>query len=163
MSHTVTVRTATVTTSTSSILINTGFMRSYRGVLKVLELILGIICTGIMGYLFDYSIAIRPGHLFLFLMVTTFMIATFILVLSSLFSISSEAMISKTLFEVLYHAIAFGLLLAASINFMMLISDERRGATRYYNLHVTVASLGLINSVFYLLSTVFGIRSYRGL
>ncbi|XP_015121557.1 uncharacterized protein LOC107044268 [Diachasma alloeum] len=163
MSHTVTVRTATVTTSTSSILINTGFMKTYRGILKVLEFILGIICVGIMGYLFDYSVAVSPGSLFFFLMITTFMIGTFILVLSSLFSISSEAMISKTLYEVLYHAVAFGLLLAASINFMMLVNDERRGVTRNYNLHVAAGSMSLVNTVLYLLSTIFGIRSYKGL
>lgn len=39
MSHTVTVRTATVTTSTSAIIINTGFMKTYRGALKLLELV----------------------------------------------------------------------------------------------------------------------------
>ena len=59
---------------------------------------LGIGCVGIIGRHFDHYHDWQPPHLFFFLMVTTFMIATFILILSCLVSLTTESIIAKTIY-----------------------------------------------------------------
>ncbi|XP_008545458.1 uncharacterized protein LOC103569762 [Microplitis demolitor] len=162
MSHTVTVRTATVTTSTSSIIINTGYLKTYRGILKLLELILGAVCVGIMGHHFDLGYHYTVPNQFFMLMTTTFMIATFLLLLSCLVSIATESIISKTIYEVIYHSIAFALLLAASLNLMVRVTD-RYSRTAQYDLLLGASICGLVNCALYFFSTVLALRMYRGL
>ncbi|KAF7990423.1 hypothetical protein HCN44_000228 [Aphidius gifuensis] len=157
MSHTVTVRTATVTTSTSAIIINTGFMKTYRGALKLLELILGIVCV-VLVWMARGSSYYHSEHLFFLLMATTFAIATFAIVLSCLLSISTDSILSKTIFEPIYHAIAFALVFAASINLLVKTQNNNRD-----ELLLIASILGTINGVLYLFSTILGSRSYRGL
>ncbi|XP_057327266.1 uncharacterized protein LOC130668809 [Microplitis mediator] len=162
MSHTVTVRTATVTTSTSSIIINTGYLKTYRGILKFLELVLGAVCVGIMGHHFDRGYPYTVPNQFFMLMTTTFMIATFLLLLSCLVSIATESIISKTIYEVIYHSIAFALLLAASLNLMVRVTD-RYSRTSEYDLLLGASICGLVNCALYFFSTVLALRMYRGL
>ncbi|XP_034934760.1 uncharacterized protein [Chelonus insularis] len=163
MSHTaVTVRTATVTrTSGSSIFLNTGYLTTFRGFLKVLETILGVIVVGIMGHHLDKHHYFVVGDQFLLLMATTFMIGTFLLLLSSFLSLTTETMLSKTLFEVIYHAVAFGLLLASSLNLLIKVTDNRRYSSEY-ELLLGASICGLINCALYFCSTVIAIRMYRG-
>lgn len=163
MSHSVTIRTQTVTTghSSSAIIINTSYLKSWRGLLKLLQLALGIVCVGIVGHEFSRYGYHTTGELFFLLITTTFMIATFILLLSCLTSFSTESIITKTIYELLYHSIAFGLLLAASLTLLVQVQNARR--TSQYELLLGAAICGLVNSGLYLFSTIFAIRTYRGL
>ncbi|XP_023289239.1 uncharacterized protein LOC105700998 isoform X2 [Orussus abietinus] len=160
MSHSVTIRTATVTTSTSAIIINTGYFKSLSGIVKLLQLILGTICVGLVGYQFSAGNYRTTADLFFLLMTTTFMISTFILILSCLASISTESIISKTIYEVIYHSIAFGLLLACSLTLLVQVNDRY---SRDHDRMLAAAICGLINCCLYLCSTVIALRTYRGL
>lgn len=162
MSHSVTIRTHTVTTKSTAIVINSGYLRTWTGIVKLLELALGIVCVGIMGDQFSYLAYYRPADsLFFLLITTTFMIGTFILLLSCLASLSTSSILSKTIYELLYHTIAFGLLLAASLT--LLVQVNNRKGSREYELLLGAAICGLVNSALYLLSSIFALRTYRGL
>ncbi|VEN48568.1 unnamed protein product [Callosobruchus maculatus] len=108
MSHTVTITRTTTTTTTSAIIINTGYLKSWPGLLKFAQLILGIIVVGLVSYYVDkYHRYIQTPELFYLLIAVTFMIGTFLLLLSCLISISTASIISKTIYEVIYHGFAF--------------------------------------------------------
>ncbi|XP_046736900.1 uncharacterized protein LOC124405769 [Diprion similis] len=164
MSHSVTIRTTTTTTSGSTIILNTGYLRTFPGILKFLEVALGIVCVGIIGHDHDsgYSVALSSTpRIFFLLMTTTFMIASFILLVSCLASLSTGSIISKTIYEVIYHSIGFGLLLAASLN--LLIDVTKNNRVYNYDALLAASVIGLVNAALYLLSTLLALRSYRGI
>ncbi|XP_017780746.1 PREDICTED: uncharacterized protein LOC108565681 [Nicrophorus vespilloides] len=159
MSHTVTVTRTTTTTTTSAIILNTGYMKTYPGILKLLQTILGIVVVGLLGH---YHKTFYYTHeIFFLLMAVTFLIATFLLLLSCLTSISTASIISKTSYEVIYHGAACIMYIAASIAFLVKVSDNRRSGS--YEPDMAAGSIGLAIAILYLFSTVLAQRSYRGL
>ncbi|KAH0954801.1 hypothetical protein HN011_008984 [Eciton burchellii] len=161
MSHSVTIRTQTVTSGSSTIVVNTGYLKTWNGILKFVQLALGIVCVGITGHkISNYNFGSSEEFFFL-LMVTTFMIGTFILLVSCLASLSTASIISKTTYDLLYHAFAFALLLAASLTLLVHVNNYKR--YREYELLLGAAVCGLINAALYLLSTIIAVRSYRGI
>lgn len=96
MSQSVTItRTTTSSSNTSYIVLNTGYLRSWPGLLKLLQLVLGVICVAILGL---HSNGYYSNELFFFHMSVCFMIGTFILLLSCLVSLSTGGIISKTIY-----------------------------------------------------------------
>ncbi|XP_055389771.1 uncharacterized protein LOC129618795 isoform X1 [Condylostylus longicornis] len=168
MSHTVTVtRTTTTSGNTSYIVINTGYFKSIPGLLKLLELILGIICVGIISYYFDYSlvfyVALKRSYEIFFLCITvTFMIGTFLIVLACLISLGTGTIMSKTIFEVVYHLFAGILLIIAGLIVVITISDYNVNKDKY-NCTLAAGIIALVNGVLYLISTFFANKSYRGI
>ncbi|XP_024870171.1 uncharacterized protein LOC112453578 [Temnothorax curvispinosus] len=159
MSHSVTIRTQTVTSSSSTIVVNTGYLKTWSGILKLLQVALGIVCVGIVGHEFGHYSAYRStAELFFLLITTTFMIGTFILLLSCVTSFSTASIISKTIHELIYHSIAFGLLLAASLTLLVHINNYRR---YNYELVLGASICGLVNAGLYLFSTIIALRTYR--
>ncbi|CAH1967716.1 unnamed protein product [Acanthoscelides obtectus] len=165
MSHTVTITRTTTTTTTSAIIINTGYLKSWPGLLKFAQLILGIIVVGLVSYYVDkYHRYIQTPELFYLLIAVTFMIGTFLLLLACLISISTASIISKTIYEVIYHGFAFLLYLIASLVFITEVNHNKRSNYSYdYEPYLAAAIIGLVISLLYLLSAVFALRSYRGL
>lgn len=164
MSHTVTVTRTTTTTTTSAIIINTGYLKSWPGILKLAELILGIVVVGLVSYYFDkYRAQLNTPEIFFLLMAVTFLIGTFLLLTACLISISTASIISKTIYEVVYHGFAFILYLAASLTFIIEVNHRKRNYYGDYEPYFAAAIIGLVISALYLLSTVFALRSYRGL
>ncbi|XP_022916084.1 CKLF-like MARVEL transmembrane domain-containing protein 8 [Onthophagus taurus] len=160
MSHTVTVTRTTTTTTTSAIIINTGFLKTWPGVLKFFELILGVVVVGLVAYYKNTYIK-TDVYLFFLLMAVTFLIGTFLLLLSCLVSISTASILPKTIYIFLYHLFAFLLYLIASIVFLIEV-DKIRNSNTYEPLFAA-GIIGLIISVLYLGNTIFGYRSYKGL
>lgn len=143
--------------------LNSGYLKTAPGLLKLGELILGIINVGIVAYYYtNYGIGYEAGDLFLFLMSTTFMICTFCLLLSCLVSWSTGGLISKTMFELIYHTVATILLLAASINCLVRLNKHNVRNTQY-NAYTAASIIGLINTILYLFSAIFAQRQYRGI
>ncbi|XP_003424504.1 uncharacterized protein LOC100677986 isoform X1 [Nasonia vitripennis] len=159
MSHSVTIQTRTVTTGSPSA-INTTFCRSWTGILKLAQVILGAISVGLSGYSLSQYNSTTTENLFFLMIATTFMISSFILVLSYLCSYTTESIISKTVFELLFHAIAFALLLAASVTLIQRVSN---GYYKQDKLQLGASICGLINAVLYLITTIFALRTSRGL
>lgn len=164
MSHSVTITRTTTTTSSTAILLNTGYLKTASGLLKLAQTILGAVCIGLVGYNINSSqygaIINLTEVLFFFLMVVAFFITTFCLLVSSLMSFVTASMIHKTVFEVMYHVVAFALLLAAGIVLLIEIKDHDR--RRYYDTCLAAAIICLVNSALYLLSTIFAVRTYKG-
>ncbi|XP_077271683.1 uncharacterized protein LOC143902555 [Temnothorax americanus] len=161
MSHSVTIRTQTVTSSSSTIVINTDYLKTWCGILKLLQVALGIVCIGIVGHEFGhYSAYQSTAELFFLLITTTFMIGTFILLLSCVTSFSTASIISKTIHGLIYHSIAFGLLLAASLTLLVHINNYRNYIN--YELVLGASICGLVNAGLYLFSTIIALRTYRG-
>ncbi|XP_003695105.1 uncharacterized protein LOC100865919 [Apis florea] len=160
MSHSVTIRTQTVTSSSTAVIINTGYLKTWSGLFKLFELALGVVCVAIVGHHISQNYT-YAAELFFFLITTTFMIGTFILLLSCLASLSTSSIIAKTTYELLYHSIAFGLYLAASLTYIVYVSNMKR--YNEYEVLMAAAICGLVNSALYLLSTIVALRTYRGL
>ncbi|XP_066599855.1 uncharacterized protein [Prorops nasuta] len=163
MSHSVTIRTQTVTTgSSSTVLINTGYVKTWSGILKFLQLALGAVSVGIVGNQSEYYLRhSNTSELFFLLIATTFMIGTFIILLSCLASLSTASILSKTIYELIYHSIAFGLLLAASLTLLVHVNNYK--SSRNYELLLGASICGLVNSALYLFSTIISLRTYRGI
>lgn len=166
MSHSVVItRTTTTTTSTSHVVLNTGYLRTTPGLLKLAQLIIGAVNVGIVAYYIRHypssGLASSP-ELFFLLMAVAFLIGTFCLLASCLVSLSTGGIISKTIYELIYHTIAFLLYLIASI---ILLVDVTNG--RYYramkDAYMAASILGLIVSSLYLFSALLAQRSYRGI
>uniref|UniRef100_A0A8D8KX00 (northern house mosquito) hypothetical protein n=1 Tax=Culex pipiens TaxID=7175 RepID=A0A8D8KX00_CULPI len=165
MSHAVVItRTTTTTTSTSHVVLNTGYLRTTPGLLKLAQLIIGAINVGIVSwYLRRYHSVYASGNpeLFFLLMAVAFLIGTFCLLVSCLVSLSTGGIISKTIYELIYHTIAFLLYLIASI---ILLVDVTNG--RYHSSlkdsYMAASILGIIVSALYLFSALIAQRSYRG-
>ncbi|XP_020285972.1 uncharacterized protein LOC109855785 [Pseudomyrmex gracilis] len=164
MSHSVTIRTHTVTTSSSTIIINTGYMKTWSGILKLLELAFGIVCVGIIGNEFTYyTYYLGTPECFFLVTTSAFLIGTFIIFLSCLLSLSTATILSKSLYELLYHSIAFGLLLAASLTLIIHVNNYYKHRSNRYELVLGASICGLINTALYLVSTIIALRGYRSL
>ncbi|XP_053949599.1 uncharacterized protein LOC129239201 [Anastrepha obliqua] len=163
MSHSVTItRTTTSTTNTSYIVLNTGYLKSFPGLLKLFELLIGIAIVGIFGYYFNRADT-PSAEIFMFLMATTFMIGTFCLLLACLTSLSTGGIISKTIYELIYHSIAAILLLAASVNLVIELNDRRFKYSKRYDAYMAAGIMGLVNTILYFISAFLAHRSYRGI
>ncbi|XP_076633897.1 uncharacterized protein LOC143348028 [Colletes latitarsis] len=159
MSHSVTIRTQTVTSSSTAVIINSGYLKTWTGFIKLLQLALGIVCVGIVGH--EHSVYTISAEIFFLLITTTFLIGTFIIVVSCLASLSTSSIIVKTIYELMYHAIAFGFYLAASLTYLVHVSN--RNYERNYEVMMGAAICGLVNSALYFLSTIMAVRTYRGI
>lgn len=168
MSHTVTITRTTTTTSATPLFINSGYLKTTPGLLKLAELLLGAVCVGIMGYYWEhgytyrYNTNTRPD-LFFFLITVAFLIGTFCLLASCLFSLSTASIIAKTLYEVIFHALAFLLYLSASLTLLIEVNHRKKDYGRDYEPYLAAAIIGLVVSVLYLLSAFFANKTYRGI
>ncbi|XP_060824217.1 uncharacterized protein LOC132911530 [Bombus pascuorum] len=158
MSHSVTIRTQTVTSGSTSVNINTGYLKTFGGLFKLFQVALGVVCVAIVAN--NYDSYVYTAELFFLLIATTFLIGTFILLLSCLASLTTSTIIAKTIYELLYHSIAFGLYLAASLTYVVHVSNNMKGR-RGYEVLMAAAICGLVNSALYFLSTIVALRTYR--
>jgi len=162
MSHSVTItRTVTSSNTTSTLVLNTGYIKTLPGLLKLAQLIIGAVCVGIVIWNFNRLYSYAVPDLFFLLMATSFLIGTFCLLISCLFSLSTGGIISKTIYELIYHSIAALLLLIASVLLLIKIGDYKN--TKLYDIYIVVGVLGLINTILYICSAVLARRSYRGI
>lgn len=164
MSHTVTVTRTTTTTTTSAIIINSGYLKTWPGLLKLAQLILGIVTVGMVSYYIQkYQNMIQTPELFFLIVATIFMAGTFFLLLSCLLSIATASILPKTIYEVIYHGFAFLFLLAAGLTFVVYVNQKKNSYYYDYDAYLAAAILGLVNAALYLGSTIFALRTYRGL
>lgn len=180
MSHSVVItRTTTTTTSTSHVVLNTGYLRTTPGLLKLAQLvrynptcaplslsssysfslqIIGAVNVGLVAYYIRrYPVSSLPTspEFFFLLMAVAFLIGTFCLLASCLVSLSTGGIISKTIYELIYHTIAFLLYLIASIILLVDVSNGRYWTTlkdTYMTASVCTASLTARISLFLTLS-----------
>lgn len=163
MSHTVTVTRTTTTTSTSAIILNTGYCKTLPGLLKIAQVIGGAIVIGIILYYKDsYYHFVQGPVLFFICIATTFFIASACLLLSCLCSLSTASIISKTLYEFVYHGVAFLLYLAASLTLLVEVNRQKSSYRYNYEPYFTASVIGIILTILYFISTVVAYRSYRG-
>ncbi|XP_050664550.1 uncharacterized protein LOC126965126 [Leptidea sinapis] len=166
MSHTVTITRTTATTSGTALFVNTGYLGTLPGLLKLAQLLLGAACVGVVGYYLEPGYTRYNGQkpeLFFLLVSVAFLIGTFCLLLSCLISFTTASMISKTIYELIYHGLAFVLYLAAGLTLMIEVNHQRSGYRRDFEPYLAAAIMGLVMAVLYLLSTFLANRSYRGL
>ncbi|KAK2708256.1 uncharacterized protein LOC136028401 [Artemia franciscana] len=166
--HQVTVtRTTTSVHTTSAILLNIGYFKTIPGILKVLQLAISIIVVGILGnYIWTTASSRYTAYqvfvteLYLLLIATTALIATFCLTLSCLVSIATGTIIAKTIFEVIYHFTITLLYTAGGLAYIVLINDNK-GTVYNKDTKMAAAVLALINGLLYALSTFYAWRAYK--
>lgn len=61
----------------------------------------------------------------------------------------------------MYHSVATILLLAASLNLIIELSNYRYKSLKQYDSYIAASVLGLVNAVLYAVSTFLAHRSYR--
>lgn len=152
------------TSTTSAVLINVGYVKTVPGILKILEIILGCVICGLIGHYITSSNYRTPeqlqSQLPILITAAACLITTTLLFFSCLFSISTGAIIPKTLFETLYHAIASILYFSVSVYFLVYLMDNKRYVP-FYNPKIAAAAIGLVNTALYVLSCIYSIRSFR--
>lgn len=123
--------------------------------------IIGGICVFCVGWnILNYQSYLSNTTLFFLCMAVSFFIGTFCLLLSCLVSLSTGGIISKTIYELIYHSIACILYLIAAILLLSRTLDYRRESTHP---HMIASVLGLVLAGLYLISAVLAQRSYRGI
>ncbi|KAJ1532080.1 hypothetical protein ONE63_000709 [Megalurothrips usitatus] len=121
MSHSVTVTRTTTTTTTSAILLNTGYFKTYPGLLKLLELVIGAIVVGITahyGAKYYHNFLLQSPEIFMCIIAVTFLVGTACLLLSCILSISTASILPKTIFEMVFGSVATILLLSGALNLL---------------------------------------------
>ena len=99
MSHSVTVTRTTTTSTTSAILLNTGYFKTYPGLLKLFELIIGAVIVGITAYYNKYqNYYTSSPEVFFCIVAVACLVGTGCLLLSCILSISSASILPKTIF-----------------------------------------------------------------
>lgn len=168
MSHSLTITRTTVATTATPVYINSGYMSTTPGLLKLAELLLGAACVGVVAYYMDhgrYTSSNGKAELFYLLVAVACLVGTFCLVTSCIVSLSTASIISKTVYEVVYHGVAFVLYLCAGITLMIEVNHTKssyyRGAN--YEPYLAAAIMGLVMAALYLLSTFIANRQYRGI
>uniref|UniRef100_A0A1E1X0C1 Putative members of chemokine-like factor super family n=1 Tax=Amblyomma aureolatum TaxID=187763 RepID=A0A1E1X0C1_9ACAR len=166
MSHTVTVTRMTTSTS-SPLVINTGYACNIQGALKILETVFGTICLGLMLHYTKYSsngdVFGMPGHELYFIL-TAFgcLLCTFLLLVSSCWSFTSSSLLSRTSFEILFHLVACALYLAAGITLLTKTLDyDRRFRGETYDARIAAAVFGIMNGALYLIGAILSFRIFR--
>jgi len=160
MSHSVTItRTVTTSNTTSTLVVNTGYLKTVPGLLKLVQLILGAVCVGLVAWYYSNRYEYVQS-LFFLLMATTFLIGTFCLLVSCLFSLSTGGIISKTIYELIYHSIGAILLIAASTTLLIHVNKHNYNENEKF---MIASIIGLINGILYVISAVLARRSYRGI
>uniref|UniRef100_A0A023FU36 Putative conserved plasma membrane protein n=1 Tax=Amblyomma parvum TaxID=251391 RepID=A0A023FU36_AMBPA len=164
MSHTVTV--TRVTTSSSPMVINTGYACNIQGALKILETVFGTICLGLMLHYTKHSsvdLFGMPGHELYFIL-TAFgcLLCTFLLLVSSCWSFTSSSLLSRTSFEIMFHLVACALYLAAGITLLTKTLDyDRRFRGEAYDARIAAAVFGIMNGALYLIGAILSFRIFR--
>ncbi|CAG9096621.1 hypothetical protein JYU34_007370 [Plutella xylostella] len=167
MSHSVTITRTTTTTSGTALFVNSGYLKTLPGLLKVAELILGAVAVGIIGYYWShynyrYTYNSKP-ELFFFLISVAFLIGTFCLLTACLLSLSSASIISKTLYEVIFHGLAFILYFAAALTLIIEVNHYKNSYGNNYEPFLAASIIGLVLAGLYLISTFLANRAYRGI
>jgi len=140
--------------------LNTDYVRSWSGILKILQLVIGTIGVGLIGNVFSTFILYRVTSLNFFLIASSsFYIGTIILFASYMASPSAASIVPNTVYELFYNSIATVLLIAASITLMVKITEGPKIPP--YNELLVASICGLINSVLYLGSSVIAFSTYR--
>ncbi|XP_026329719.1 CKLF-like MARVEL transmembrane domain-containing protein 8 isoform X2 [Hyposmocoma kahamanoa] len=159
MSHTVTITRTTTSNTGTAVLVNTGFLGSTPGLLKLAQLVLGAACTGLMGYYINSGYhGFTAPTLFYLISAVSCLMGTFCLFVACLFSLSSATFISKTNFEVIFHTVAFIFYLVASV---LLIVEIHRYSYSTYNQYLAASIMGFVMAVLYAISTYFAYRTHK--
>lgn len=162
MSTQVTVHRMVTTTTTSAFLVNVGYIKTFPGILKIFQILLGCVVVGIIGHYIQWSAGKQKlvPELFFLLIATACLITTSLLLFSCLCSIATASIIPKTLFETLYH-IAATLLYFASALYLLIYLTNQTYRESYYVAKTAASSLGLVNCALYILSSVYSVRTFR--
>ncbi|XP_069942219.1 uncharacterized protein [Cherax quadricarinatus] len=148
MSTQVTVHRMVTTTTTSAFLINTGYLKTFPGILQIFQIILGCVEIGIIGHYihWSYNTDVLVPELFFLQVATTCLITTTLLLFSFLCSIATASIIPKTLFEMLYHIVAVLLYFASALCLLIYLTDNTAYRRKGHSLTLrTAASVVLLH------------------
>ncbi|XP_076053984.1 uncharacterized protein LOC143032806 [Oratosquilla oratoria] len=154
--------------STSVIIINTEHLKTLPGLLKVMQVALGCLTVGILGHYIKWtyksSYDVMLPELFFLLVATTCLITTALLLFSCMFSISTAAMLPKTLFMSVLQGMLAYLLTCCSVNYIreLVARNENYDINEIgYNSKMFAGVIGIINTLLYIISTICSVRSFR--
>ncbi|XP_050740158.1 uncharacterized protein LOC127010317 isoform X2 [Eriocheir sinensis] len=171
MSTQVTVHRMVTTTTTSAFLINVGYLKTFPGILKIFQVLLGCVVVGITGHYIHWTSRSQQfvPELFFLLIATACLITTSLLLFSCLCSIATASIIPKTLFETLYHIAASCLYFASALYLLIYLTNKTyrdnyyvaKTAASVVLLHATLAYLLVCSSINLLREVVARNEGYK--
>ncbi|XP_011693689.1 PREDICTED: uncharacterized protein LOC105453427 [Wasmannia auropunctata] len=134
-----------------NIIINTDYLKSWNGIFKLLQLVLGAICIGIISNSFNTtSFSIRQKECFFLIATSSFFNITFIIFISYLVSPLTIAILPKTVHERFYNFFAVVIVFAASVS--LIIEIHTIDKISNYEALLAASICGLLNSILYAFS-----------
>ncbi|KAF2350900.1 Marvel domain [Trinorchestia longiramus] len=130
MSAQVTVHRMTTTTTTTAVLLNIGYLKTLPGIIKLFQIVLGIVAVAITGHYIKWDSSYYENmvpELFFLLVATTCLITTTLLLFSCLCSIATASIIPKTLFVSLMNGTLMYLLLYSSTYKLIKLTERNAG------------------------------------
>lgn len=125
--------------------------------MKLAQLVLGAVCVGLVSYYMSKSFtsysSASSAELFFLLMTVSFLIGTFCLLMSCLCSLSTGGIISKTMYELVFHSVAFVLYLAASVCFLIAVTDHKY-SSRIYDPYMAAAVSFLLTFIVFFKNSI---------
>ncbi|XP_013781292.1 uncharacterized protein LOC106465604 [Limulus polyphemus] len=172
-SHKVVVTRRTTTNKRPlSFALHTDYVKSTPGILKAVETVLGTVSFGLLAHYCQPSnplarkwLVAEPEEVFFFMTTFVCVVITFLLLLSCIVSFPTASFIPKTLFELLYHCLAFIFYLCGSLSVLILVAGHNE--TAYWSSNygfegkITAAVIGLVNTALYFFSAFFSFRSFN--
>ncbi|KAL0108107.1 hypothetical protein PUN28_015006 [Cardiocondyla obscurior] len=135
-----------------NIIINTDYLKSWNGIFKLLQVVLGAICIGIIVNNYNPTLdSLREKETYFLIATSSYFIGTSIILICCLISPLTAAILPKTILERLYNIFATIMILSASLS---LILDISLTNTKLNNHDFLLAAsiCGLINSILYIFS-----------
>lgn len=145
-----TTTTVTGTTSSGFLSLNTGYLRTINGWLKVAQLLVGLLVLLFLVY-YDYTCSYSWAH-FLQLTSFCFFIVTGLMLGSCVASLSGMTLLT-TLFYLNYHIMGFIFYLCGGLAVVV-------NAPNVHGSSIAIAAgvLGLLNSAFYAIDALFAFK-----
>ncbi|XP_055371442.1 uncharacterized protein LOC129605608 [Condylostylus longicornis] len=146
---------------TTYILFNRLYFKNFAGVLKLLEVALGMVCVALAGRNFsiDHNYLDEFKQITFLIITSSFMVGTYLVMLSSLLSKPFGELIGQTIYEILYNIHAGVLHLIVSS--MVMSETQNYSGKKQYNVTMACAIVSMINAVFYFISAFTGHSKYK--
>jgi len=146
---------------TSYIEFNRCYFKNFSGVLKLLEVALGMVCVALAGRNFsmDHGYLDEFKQLTFLIITASFMMGTYLVILSSLLSKPFGELIGYTIYEVLYNI--HGGVLHLIVSSMIMSETQNYSGKRQYNVTMASAIVSMINALFYFISAFTGHSRYK--
>ncbi|XP_023210158.1 uncharacterized protein LOC111613083 [Centruroides sculpturatus] len=157
------------------LVLNVSYVKSIQGIIKCVQLFLGLLCLGLILYYCTrdrFGVAEYQGfkgslsETYFFLVTFSCLHGTATLLISYVISLSTATVLPKTTTELIYHGFASVFYLTSSLALMITIIQRNSKLVLYrergYAGLITASVFGLINTGLYVTSFMYSYIMFKG-